>query len=184
MHFSASIAFEAIITEVGQRFFRFERTNYRPGFFQEKFGKFFHETADLKDFLPRKKIIIKISNIEPVAELLVQTAGKLVIRGVVNEKAAFGMSLRKPYPEKTTFFERAFKSLEFSEITESTILSSSKNPFEVGDFVQVIIEEALLESRPPPMFSSPKPKPAESAKQQSSTPPASPPLRRKKPMLP
>ncbi len=145
MHFSASIAFEAIITEVGQRFFRFERTNFQPSFFQEKFGKFFHETADLKGFHPKQKIIIKISNIDPVTELLVQTAEKLVVRGIVNEKATFGMSLRKPHPEKTTFFERAFRTYEFAELTESTTLGSARNPFEVGDFLQIRIEFSSLD---------------------------------------
>lgn len=76
MHFSASITFEATITEVGQRFFRFERTNFQPSFFQEKFGKFFHETADLKGFQPKQKIIIRLTNIEPVVELLVQKIGR------------------------------------------------------------------------------------------------------------
>ena len=140
MVYFAKLVFEAEITEVGRQFFRFERTNYESGFFGEKFGKLFHETANLKQFRPRQKIVLQISNINPTNILLIQKSNVLVVRGVVNEKAPFGMSLRKPYPIKTTFFERAFKTFEFAEITESTTLSSEKNLFEIGDFIEVRVK--------------------------------------------
>ncbi|MBI4029328.1 MAG: hypothetical protein HY376_03100 [Candidatus Blackburnbacteria bacterium] len=155
MVYYAKLIFEAEITEVGKKFFRFERTNYESGFFSEKFGKLFHETADLKDFHPKQKILVQISNVTPSDVLLVQKRNKLIVRGVVNEKAPFGMSLRKPYPVKTTFFERAFKTFEFAEITESTVLNSEKNPYEVGDFIQLIVE-VLPENPPSPILGLPK----------------------------
>lgn len=146
MVYYAKLVFEAEITEVGRKFFRFERTNYEAGFFSEKFGKLFHETADLKEFRPKQKILVQISNVIPTSELLIQKRNKLIIRGVVNEKAPFGMSLRKPYPIKTTFFERAFKTFEFAEITESTTLNSERNPYEVGDYVELQIK--ILPAKP------------------------------------